>query len=46
MREHMHIEVMKMIGCENIAIGYVAYICLKCLEVFKVDFAVNAVKNI
>jgi hypothetical protein len=38
MREHMNIEVMKMIGCGDIALGFVAYICLKCLEVFKVGF--------
>ncbi|MBU3156416.1 transposase zinc-binding domain-containing protein [Clostridium estertheticum] len=30
MREHVNIEVMKMIGCGDISLGFVAYICLKC----------------
>ncbi|MCB2301095.1 transposase zinc-binding domain-containing protein [Clostridium tagluense] len=30
MREHMNIEVMKMMGCGDISLGFVAYICLKC----------------
>jgi hypothetical protein len=38
MREHMNIEVMKMLGYGDISLGFVAYICLKCLEVFKVGF--------
>ena len=37
-REHMDIKVMKMIGCGESALGFVAYVCLKCLEVFKVGF--------
>ncbi|MBU3199818.1 transposase zinc-binding domain-containing protein [Clostridium estertheticum] len=35
MREHVNIEVMKMIGCGDISLGFVAYICLKCLEELK-----------
>jgi len=38
MRENINIEVMKMVGCGDISIGFVAYICLKCLEIFKVGF--------
>ena len=37
-RENINIEVMKMVGCGDISIGFVAYICLKCLEIFKVGF--------
>ncbi|MBU3178205.1 transposase zinc-binding domain-containing protein [Clostridium estertheticum] len=38
MREHMNIEVMRMLGCGDISLGFVAYICLKYLEVFKIGF--------
>ncbi|MCB2351071.1 transposase zinc-binding domain-containing protein [Clostridium estertheticum] len=38
MGEHMNIEVMKMIECGGIALDFVACICLKCLDVFKVEF--------
>jgi hypothetical protein len=38
MREHMLIEVMKMMGCGNVALGFVAYICMKCLDIFKIGF--------
>ena len=42
MREHMNIEVMKMIGYGDISLGFVAYICLKCLEIFKIGFTCNS----
>ncbi|MBU3158161.1 hypothetical protein KPL37_00015 [Clostridium frigoris] len=38
MRGHMNIEVMKMIRCGDISLGFVEYICLKCLELFKIRF--------
>jgi hypothetical protein len=38
MREHTYIEVMKMIGCGDISSGFVAYICMTCLEIFKIGF--------
>jgi len=38
MREHTYIEVMKMIGCGDISVGYVAYICMVCFEIFKIGF--------
>ena len=31
MREYMNVEVMKIVGCGDISLGFVAYICLKCL---------------
>lgn len=38
MRENINVEVMKMVGCGDISVGFVAYICLKCLEIFKIGF--------
>ena len=38
MREHTYIEVMKMIGCGDISLGFVAYICMVCFEKFKIGF--------
>ncbi len=37
-REHTYVEVMKMLGCGDVALGFVAYICMKCLEVLKIGF--------
>ena len=37
-REHIVKEVMKMIGCGNIALGFAAYICLQCFEIIKIGF--------
>ena len=47
----MNVEVMKMMGCGDLSLGFIVYICLKCLEILKidlhakVDFLVNVVKN-
>ncbi|MBU3215788.1 hypothetical protein [Clostridium estertheticum] len=34
----MNIEAMKMVERGEISLGFVAYICLKYLEVFKIGF--------
>ena len=34
----MNIKVMKMLGSGDSLLGFASYICLKCLEVFKVGF--------
>lgn len=38
MRDHTYIEVMKMIGCGDISLGFIAYICMVCFEKFKIGF--------
>lgn len=38
MREHILCEVMKMLGCGNTALGFVSWICMICIEIFKVGF--------
>ena len=38
MREHTYVEVMKMIGCGDISLGFVAYICMVCFEKIKIGF--------
>jgi len=38
MREHAYAEVMKMLGCGDVSMGFVSYICLVCLEVLKIGF--------
>jgi len=38
MRDHIFVEVMKMMGCSNTALAFVAYICMKCLEIHKIGF--------
>ena len=38
MREHTYVEVLKMIGCGDISLGFVAYICMVCFEKFKIGF--------
>lgn len=36
MRNHINIEVMKMIKCGTGLLGFITYICMKCLEELKV----------
>jgi Putative transposase/Transposase zinc-binding domain len=38
MRKDMLAEVVKMMGCGNIAKGFVAYICMLCLDIHKKGF--------
>jgi hypothetical protein len=39
MREHLCKEVMKMLNCGEFALGFVAYICMACLEKIKIGFS-------
>jgi len=38
MREHIHKEVNKMMGCADASEGFVSYICMNCHEVLKKGF--------
>jgi len=42
----MNVEVMKMVGCGDISLGFVAYICLKCLELFKYELTLYITHDI
>jgi len=37
-REHTYTEVMKMLGCGDVSLGFISYICIVCCEVFKIGF--------
>lgn len=39
MREHLYSEVQKMMNCGEFALGFVAYICMICLEKIKIGFS-------
>lgn len=35
MKGHMNVEVMKMMGCGDLSLGFIEYICLKCGELME-----------
>ena len=39
MREHLLCEVSKMLSCGDLTLGFVAYICMECLEKVKIGFS-------
>ncbi|MBC2582909.1 transposase zinc-binding domain-containing protein [Clostridium sp. DJ247] len=39
MREHLFKEVLKLINCGEFALGFVAYICMQCLEKINIGFS-------
>ncbi|MBC2582812.1 transposase [Clostridium sp. DJ247] len=39
MREHLFKEVLKMINCGEFALGFIAYICMQCLEKINIGFS-------
>lgn len=39
MREHLLSEVLKMLYCGDVTLGFVAYICMQCFEKIKVGFS-------
>ena len=39
MREHLYMEVHKMVNCGELTLGFVAYICMECLKKIKIGFS-------
>lgn len=39
MRDHLLSEVLKMLHCGDVTLGFVAYICMQCFEKIKVGFS-------
>ena len=38
-REHLYDDVQKMMNCGDFSLGFVAYVCLICLEKLKIGFS-------